>query len=147
MKLHQLYNYDKQVKQKSHYSFIFTTNSKNNHTMHEFSLALNIVDIANETAENANAETISSIEIEVGSLSGVIIEALEFALDTAKENTVLEKAEIHITPLTAEAMCRECNHTFSPESFFAPCPQCGSFDFDITRGKELKVKSITIEEK
>ena len=113
--------------------------------MHEFSLALNIIDIANETARKANADKISNIEIEVGSLSGVIIEALEFALDTAKENSLLESSEIHITTVSAEALCRKCKHTFAPESFYAYCPQCGSFEFDITRGKELKVKSITVD--
>jgi hydrogenase nickel incorporation protein HypA/HybF len=113
--------------------------------MHEFSLALNIIDIASETASQANADTISSVEIEVGSLSGVIIEALEFALDTAKENTILKSSEIHITSLPAEAICRQCKKEFVPESFYAPCPQCGSFNFDIIRGKELKVKSITVD--
>lgn len=114
--------------------------------MHEFSLALNIIDIASETAGQANTDTISSIEIEVGSLSGVIIEALEFALDTAKKNTILEGSEIRIIPVTSEAICRQCNHKFIPETFYAACPQCGSFEFEITKGKELRVKSITIDE-
>ena len=50
--------------------------------MHEFSIALNIVDIASKTATDASATKINEVEIEVGILSGVIIEALEFALES-----------------------------------------------------------------
>ena len=44
--------------------------------MHEFSIALNIVDIASRTAKKAKAKKINEVEIEVGIISGVIVEAL-----------------------------------------------------------------------
>ncbi len=113
--------------------------------MHEFSVALNIVDIASGTAKDAGAERINEVEIDVGVLSGVIVEALEFALESAVIDTLLENAKITINEIKSKARCNECGTEFSPESHIEQCPQCGSFGFDIIRGKELRVKSINVD--
>jgi hydrogenase nickel incorporation protein HypA/HybF len=113
--------------------------------MHEFSIALNIVDIAAKTATDAGAAKINEVEIEVGSLSGVVIEALEFALESAVKNTALEDAKIIITRINARAKCNYCNTEFEPEDLISECPGCNSFDFKIINGRELRVKSINVD--
>lgn len=113
--------------------------------MHEFTIATNIIEIAEESAKNANAEKITDIVIEVGTYSGVIIEALETALSFAKMGTLLEHAHTSIHEIKAQAQCTECKTVFSPDDFFTPCPNCGSFQLEIIRGKDLKVKSISVE--
>ena len=57
--------------------------------MHEFTIALNIIDIAKEYAIKAGTEKVIEIEIEVGDVSGVVFEALEFALENATLHTLL----------------------------------------------------------
>ena len=49
--------------------------------MHELSIAVNIVEIAEENARKEDAKLISEIELEIGSQSGVVLEALELALE------------------------------------------------------------------
>jgi hydrogenase nickel incorporation protein HypA/HybF len=113
--------------------------------MHEFSIALNIVDIASKTARDEGAAKINKVEIEVGILSGVVIEALEFALESATKNTLLENAKIIIKEIKARAECNKCHAQFEPEDFIAECPVCSSFDFKIINGRELRVKSINVD--
>lgn len=113
--------------------------------MHEFSIAINIIDIAIKTAENANAAKINEVEIEVGMLSGVVIEALEFALESAVKNTLLENARIVIDKVKASAECNNCQTEFEPDNFITQCPVCNSLDFKIIHGRELRVKSINID--
>ncbi len=113
--------------------------------MHEFSIALNIVDIATRTARNEGAAKINEVEIEVGILSGVVIEALEFALESATKNTLLENAKIIITRIKARAKCSKCHAEFEPKELIAECPVCSSFDFKIINGRELRVKSINVD--
>ena len=48
--------------------------------MHELSIAASIVDYATDFANEHQAKSISRIEIEVGQLSGVITDSLEFAM-------------------------------------------------------------------
>ncbi len=113
--------------------------------MHEMSIALSIIDIANEEALRANAERINEIEIEIGTISGVEISALEFSLDIAVKNTFLENAQRKIIPIQAKAECLECNSIFPMTAFYEPCPSCKSFVIKILQGKELKIKSINID--
>ena len=55
--------------------------------MHELSIAMSIVDIAAEYAARDNAKCVTEIEIEVGTLAGVVIDALDFAMEAAIKNT------------------------------------------------------------
>ena len=66
--------------------------------MHELSIAINIVEIATEEAKKANVSSVLEIELEVGTLSGIVIDALEFAMDEAIKNSVLQNAKIKIYP-------------------------------------------------
>jgi len=113
--------------------------------MHEISIALNIIDLIKEEAEKNSAASIQEFEVEVGSISGVEIEALKFALNIAVKDTLLENAIQIITPVAAAASCLECDKEFSLSWFYEPCPFCSAMNIQIIKGKELKIKSITID--
>jgi hydrogenase nickel incorporation protein HypA/HybF len=112
--------------------------------MHEFSIAVNIVDIATAEANKVQAEMISEIEIEVGQASGVVREALEFALESVVKGTVLEKSKIIIHEIPAIAECTSCKHNFQIVGILGSCPECGEITANLISGRELKVNSITI---
>lgn len=113
--------------------------------MHEFSIALNIVEIAIETAKTNKAVKINEVIIEVGDISGVVYEALELALQSAVKNSLIENSHIVLNRISAKAVCKQCNASFEPENLVTICPACRSFDIEILSGKEMKVKSIQIE--
>ncbi len=113
--------------------------------MHEFSIALNIVEIATETAKASQAETVHEVEVDVGDMSGVIYEALEFALQSAVKGTMLENSRFKLNRIKARAVCLDCRHDFEPVDFLLTCMHCGSFNIQIVSGKEMKVKSINVD--
>lgn len=113
--------------------------------MHELSLAVNIIEIAESSAKAEYCTNISFIELEVGSLSGVEISALEIAMQSAIKDTMLQNAKIKITEIKAEVKCLECASHFVIENRYDPCPNCNSFHHEIINGNELKVKSIEAE--
>lgn len=49
--------------------------------MHELSIARSIVELVEEQADNRGASVVEELELEIGHLSGVEIQTLEFALD------------------------------------------------------------------
>ena len=112
--------------------------------MHELSIAVNIVDIVTEEVNKFDSSSVVEIEIEIGSMSGVIVESLDFAMEEAVKNTCLSKAKIKFIELISEANCSKCGNHFSVDDFFAVCPKCGSFETDIIKGKELKIKKIKL---
>lgn len=113
--------------------------------MHEFSLAQNIIEIAEETIKSNNASLITEIVLEIGTLSGVETGALDMALESLQPGSVLEEATIKREIVKAVARCLGCKHEFLPDDYYTACPQCGSFCSEILSGKELRVKSITAE--
>ena len=113
--------------------------------MHELSIAMNIIEIAAEEQNKAGAGIIHSVELEVGMLSGVVIDALEFALEVSVKGTVLERAKIDIHPIEAEACCNQCGHVFGVGDLFTHCPRCQSYDTRLVRGHELRFRSLTME--
>lgn len=112
--------------------------------MHELSIAINIVDIAGREAEKAEAEKVTDLDIEVGVLSGVVIEALEFAMQEAVRNSVLEHAKINIQEIRARARCKVCREEFEVEDWFELCPHCQSPNLEMIRGEELQIKSLKV---
>lgn len=113
--------------------------------MHEFSIAVNIVDIAVEHAEKANAKQVSEVELEIGELSGVIHDAMETAMEAAKKGTILDRAEIKILRREGRGKCTDCSKEFHLENLFDPCPHCGAFSPEVISGKELRLKSIFVD--
>jgi hydrogenase nickel incorporation protein HypA/HybF len=61
--------------------------------MHELSIAVSIVEMAAEQAEQRAVE-ISAIHLRVGALSGVVKEALLFCYPLACEGTCLEGSQL-----------------------------------------------------
>jgi hydrogenase nickel incorporation protein HypA/HybF len=113
--------------------------------MHEMSIAMNMVDIVCQKANEENALKINSVDLEIGELSGVIINSLEFCFEAACKNTIADGAKLNIHEINAEAFCKSCNKNFTLESDFSPCPTCNNFNFEFIKGKELSIKSFNID--
>jgi hydrogenase nickel incorporation protein HypA/HybF len=113
--------------------------------VHEFSIAISIIEIAEKEAKAANANSITELVLDIGTQSGIEIYALETALEMAVINTSLEKAKIQINQIQAEAKCKDCSEVFIIENIFGPCPKCGGFYHEIISGKEMKIKSLLVE--
>jgi hydrogenase nickel incorporation protein HypA/HybF len=113
--------------------------------MHEFSIAVSIINIVENNALKNNAKEIISVDIEVGEVSGVDPDALALALESAVTDTKLEKSIINLITIASLAKCLKCSHEFKPDDIFSPCPFCGDYQHEIMKGKELNVRSINIE--
>ena len=112
--------------------------------MHELSIAQSIVKLAEKQALDHNATEIEELELEIGTLAGVEIHSLEFALKSSVKGTILENTRIIRHDIQAEGRCGDCEQVVPVNSMFSPCPQCGSYAVKILKGKELSIKSITI---
>jgi len=115
--------------------------------MHELSIAINIVDIASRHAEAASALAVSQVELDIGTMSGIEYESLEFALTVAVKDTLLEGAEFKINRIEPLCQCPSCNKLYTPDGFFSVCPECNEQNIDIIKGKELQIKSLLVEQK
>ncbi len=112
--------------------------------MHELSIVMNVIAIAEDEAAKANANTIEEIELDIGRLSTVDLEAFNFAWHTAVKETILEKALTRINDLEGKATCPACNIEFNIDTVYEVCPSCNKSGIRIVQGQELKVKRIVL---
>ncbi|MCL1943538.1 MAG: hydrogenase maturation nickel metallochaperone HypA [Candidatus Azobacteroides sp.] len=113
--------------------------------MHELSIALSIIELAEGQAYDHGASEIEEVELEIGSLAGVELQALEFALASSVKNTMLEHARMVRRDISGEGRCCDCGGVFPAEALLMSCPVCGSYAVKIIKGKELRIKSIVIK--
>ena len=114
--------------------------------MHELSIAMNILDIVEKTAQTNGAAAVKDIFIEVGALAGVMIPSLEFGLEIAKRNTRAREAAIHIREIEGRGRCQTCGGIFPMEFYIEPCPQCDDSYLSMVAGDELRVREIEVEQ-
>lgn len=110
--------------------------------MHEFSIVQSIVSIALESAHLHHVEHVSAVEVEVGEVSGVVVDAMEFAWKAATTGTLLSNALLRIKHIPLRVKCNSCQHLYEPEDIYEVCPQCGEISAEILTGKELRVVAI-----
>ncbi len=112
--------------------------------MHELSIAIGIVDIAEKETAKANANKVDMIELEIGTLAGIEFDSLEFVWPSAVKDTVLEHATKKIHIVHGKAKCSDCDTVFKLDNIYDACPNCKSYLKGILKGKELLVKSLVV---
>jgi hydrogenase nickel incorporation protein HypA/HybF len=115
--------------------------------MHELSIAMSIIEMAEEESERHSNAKVTAVHLKLGPLSGVVKTALENAFSLAREGTILENAELKVEQVPIVVNCPNCQaeRTLpSMQSFL--CPECQTPVSDIIHGRELEVVALEIEE-
>jgi len=114
--------------------------------MHEVALAEGIFRIVSEQVlKTRPGARVVSVVVTIGELSHAEPHALTTAFLVMIKNTPIDGARLIIERTKAEAVCTECDATFSPAELIFVCPHCGSPFTEVTAGQELLVSSIEIE--
>ena len=113
--------------------------------MHEFSLAIEVINLAQREAENYKAEAIREITIEVGDLSGVDADAFESALELLVKDSILENSLINVIRASGKGICNACDLEFDMNHRMATCPKCQCFPSKIIGGEEFRLVSLVVE--
>ena len=114
------------------------------YNMHELSIVTNIIEIAEREVKKAHAQSVSKIELDIGVLSGVEMQAFDFAWQQAIPNTSLARAERIVNRLQAITECEDCKYQFEAENLYELCPKCEGINTKMLQGKEMKVRSLEL---
>lgn len=112
--------------------------------MHEAGLAQTALEIATEKARERGATRIHRMTLRVGDLSGVVPEALRFALEAISPGTPAEGAAFEIEIVPVECHCVTCDRPFLPVDMVYTCPACGTLSADVRQGYELELVSLEV---
>lgn len=111
--------------------------------MHELSIAMSIVEMAQEEAERHGDAHVHAVHLRLGRLSGVVKEALLSSYEMACASTPLEGSQLLIEEIPVEVFCPQCRlpRQVSSIQWFC-CPECGTPTPTVLRGKELEVTAL-----
>ena len=110
--------------------------------MHELSLTQGVVEICES---NSGGRRVTAVVLEVGELSSVVPEALEFCFEACSKGTLLEGARLIIERIPAMGKCHDCSNEFHLRSYYNSCPSCGGHQVTILSGEELRVKEMEVD--
>ena len=111
--------------------------------MHEMSITQGIIELC---LQHAGGRRILSLAVEIGELSSVVPEAIEFCFEACSRDTLLEGAQLAITRVPGQGLCLECGAETPLTEVFAPCSLCGSCRVKIIAGEEMRVTEIEVED-
>ncbi len=109
--------------------------------MHELSITQSMVELCQQ---NAGGRKILSVTMEIGELSGVVADAVEFCFDACSRDTLLNGARLIIERIPGRGRCG-CGAESPLHSYFDPCPVCGGFGLSVIAGEELRVRELEVE--
>jgi len=110
--------------------------------MHELSIAINIVEVAEEEAERLGGK-VEAIHLKLGKMSGVVKDALFASFEMACEGTSLAGTRLVVEEIPVQVFCSVCRetHTLSTMQQFC-CPECATPTSEIVHGKEIEVVAL-----
>ncbi|WP_328535366.1 hydrogenase maturation nickel metallochaperone HypA/HybF [Streptomyces sp. NBC_00344] len=108
--------------------------------MHELSITQSVVDAV---CERAAGRPVHSVRVQVGMLTAVVADSMQFCFDLVTEGTVAEGARLEIDQPPGTGRCRLCDTVFALTDLVLLCP-CGSVDVEVMSGRELQIVSMRV---
>jgi hydrogenase nickel incorporation protein HypA/HybF len=113
--------------------------------MHEMSLCEGVLQVLEDHARTQGYKRVTTVWLEIGSLSGVEVEAMRFSFEVVTNGSLANGARLEIIELPGEAWCMQCSQTVPVKQRFDACPDCGSYQLQVTGGDEMKIKELEVE--
>lgn len=114
--------------------------------MHELSIALSIIEGAEEEILRQGGGRVCAVHLKLGPLSGVAKDALLFSYDLACQDTALEGSELVIEDVPVRIYCLQCRAECDPVSpCRLECSACGAPASHVERGTELELVALELE--
>lgn len=113
--------------------------------MHELSLMESALTMVLDRARETGAHRVHAVRLRIGTLSGVVPEALAFAFEVLTPGTLADGAQLLIDPVAARFWCRDCQREFQSNDMFAECPECHLPSGELRAGREMELASMEIE--
>jgi len=110
--------------------------------MHEMSITQSVVEICEG---HAAGRRVTDVVLEIGALSGVVPDSIEFCFEACTKGTLLEGARLKLELVPGVGGCPACRAECRIDSLFDCCPECGAFGLAVVSGEELRVKELELE--
>ncbi len=112
--------------------------------MHELSLCDDLLGQVVTIAKKNNAQSVESITVQIGALSGVEPILLDSAFSMIKIGTVAEHAQLIMQSLPVTVVCQICGTQSEVAANRLLCTACQSHETTLISGDELILTSVAL---
>ena len=113
--------------------------------MHEMSLCEGILQVMQTEAQKQGFSQVKNVWLEIGDLAGVEVEAMLFSFDAVTRNSLADGAKLNIINIPGTAWRMQCGKNVPVTQRFDACPECGSYQLQVTGGDEMRIKELEVE--
>lgn len=113
--------------------------------MHEMALTESLLGLVEQQARQHHATAVTAVRVEVGVLSTVEPESLQFCFDAIKAHyPIAATAVLELLMPPGQAFCLSCTDTVTIARRGDPCPRCGHYGLHVTAGDDLRLVDMEI---
>jgi len=113
--------------------------------MHEMSLAESVLQVIEDAARHQRFTRVRTVWLEIGQLACVEPESLCFVLEQVTKGSIAEGARLEIVKIDGRGRCARCERAFPFPALHEPCPDCGSYQVEVTDGEQLRIRELEVE--
>jgi hydrogenase nickel incorporation protein HypA/HybF len=70
---------------------------------------------------------------------------MRFSFDAVMRGSLADSAQLEIIPLPGVAWCMQCSQPVQIAARYEPCPDCGSYQLQVSGGEEMRIKELEVE--
>jgi hydrogenase nickel incorporation protein HypA/HybF len=109
--------------------------------MHELSITQSIVE---DIVDRLGATPVTRVTLEIGKLSGVVVDSIRFCFDMVTDGTPLQGAKLVVAEPIGHVLCNLCGTRFWTSDPIVLCPACGTSDVEVLTGRDMRIKSVEV---
>ncbi|MGH4011620.1 MAG: hydrogenase maturation nickel metallochaperone HypA [Pseudonocardiaceae bacterium] len=99
--------------------------------------------VVHAVCERMGDAPVRRVCLEIGRLSGVVADSVEFCFEILTAGTTLEGASLEIIQPSGKARCRDCGVEFPMDDLLILCA-CGSANRELLAGEELRIREVEV---
>ena len=115
--------------------------------MHEMGIAIQIVNIVNQSLPPGEPLRVKTIQLKLGRLTAIVPQSLSFCMEVATKDTPLEGVELVFKEVPIRVECAACGEETEIQEPPFVCGACGKDQVRIVSGREMIVEAIEVEER
>ena len=113
--------------------------------MHELGIVFHVIKEAEKVATENNVKEVVSLTLEVGEVSGVVLDYFHDCFEWAKKRSeFMKNCKLKTIVIEGLSYCKTCKETFKTTAHGKVCPHCGSKDTYLITGDQINIKDIQV---
>lgn len=114
--------------------------------MHELGIVMHVAKVLDAAAEENHITKIGSVTLEIGEVSGIMLDYFEDCWDYFKvKRLILKESILKLETIPAKTFCEDCRKVYPTVQYGKICPYCQSEHTYLLQGNECNIKEIEAE--